>query len=62
MTCNHLSIKEARTGQQANCISCGIDIMFDGERWTWTFGIAKAKREKYATIFRFETAALAAHS
>lgn len=58
MTCAHQSIKEPRTGSESTCILCSLDIMYDGTHWTWTYGIAEAKRRKYATIFAAESAAL----
>jgi len=47
----HRSAKQAVTGQQDECITCDLPIMFDGNRWVWLHSLPPHKRRKFATLF-----------
>lgn len=51
MICAHRSIKQPHTGQTDRCPLCQLDIIFDGKRWVWIFGIDNTKRQKLIRAF-----------
>lgn len=56
MTCSHQSIKAKRKGNTDNCISCGLAIIFDGNKWRWELDLDRSKVQKLKTMFAVDAA------
>ena len=50
MICAHASTKAKHTGQRDICLSCRIDIIWNG-KWVWYYGLDEHKRAKLERAF-----------
>lgn len=54
MTCSHVFIRRATTGQKDTCSLCGIEFIHDGSKWRWLYDLSPAKRRKLETIYAID--------
>lgn len=54
MTCAHVSISSKDKGRRSKCLLCNLDIIFDGSKWIWLFGIGAEKRRRLITMFEVD--------
>lgn len=54
MICSHQCIRQPQKGNEGVCINCGLDIIFDGTKWTWTHGIDANKARKLRRIYAID--------
>ena len=52
--CSHYAHIASHTGALSSCIFCGLELIYDGTKWTWRYGLDERKVQKLITAFQVD--------